>query len=88
MGSGIKFSSSRGKSPIYIFLPSDPEELVDQIKLLHVEKVGGNDNPQLNEQILAIADELLDNECITTNQHQNTQAPSVCKVRWFLIHES
>ena len=54
----------------FIFLPSDPDELVDQLKLLFFEKVGGNDNPMLNEQIIAIADKLLEYECITTNQHQ------------------
>ena len=55
----------------YVFLPSDPDELVDQLKLLYFEKVGGNDNPMLNEQIIAIADKLLQYQCITTNQHQN-----------------
>ena len=55
----------------FIFLPSDPDELVDQLKLLHFEKVGGNDNPMLSEQIIAIADKLLQYQCITTNQHQN-----------------
>ena len=61
LGSGIKF----------VFLPSDPDELVDQLKLLYFEKVGGNDNPMLSEQIIAIADKLLQNQCITSNQHQN-----------------
>ena len=55
----------------YVFLPSDPGELVDQLKLLYFEKVGGNDNPMLSEQIIAIADKLLQYQCITTNQHQN-----------------
>ena len=55
----------------YVFLPSDPDELVDQLKLLYFEKVGGNDNPMLNEQIIAIADKLLQYQCITKNQHQN-----------------
>ena len=58
----------------YIFLPSDPDELVDQIKLIMLEKVGGNDNPQLNEQIVAITDTLMKYQCITTNQHQNLQS--------------
>ena len=61
LGSGLNF----------IFLPSDPDELVDQLKLLYFEKVGGNDNPMLSEQIIAIADKLLQYHCITTNQHQN-----------------
>ena len=55
----------------FVFLPSDPDELVDQLKLLYFEKVGGNDNPMLSEQIVAIADKLLQYQCITTNQHQN-----------------
>ena len=56
---------------VYVSLPSDPDELVDQLKLLYFEKVGGNDNPMLSEQIIAIADKLLQYQCITTNQHQN-----------------
>ena len=34
-------------------------------------KVGGNDNPILSEQVIAMVDKLLENECITANQHQN-----------------
>ena len=52
----------------FIFLPSDPDELVDQLKLLYFEKVGGNDNPMLSEQIIAIADKLLQYQCITLQQ--------------------
>ena len=61
IGSGLNF----------VFLPSDPDELVDQLKLLYFEEVGGDDNPMLSEQIIAIADNLLQYQCITTNQHQN-----------------
>ena len=61
LGSGLNF----------VFLPSDPDEHVDQLKLLYFEKVGGNDNPMLSEQIIAIADKLLQYQCITINQHQN-----------------
>ena len=56
---------------VCVFLPSDPDELVDQLKLLYFEKVGGNDNPMLSEQIIANPDKLLQYQCITTNQHQN-----------------
>ena len=59
---------------LYIFLPSDPDDLLDQLKLLYFEKVGGNDNRQLIEQIMTIADKLLEYECITTNQQQNIQS--------------
>ena len=58
----------------YIFFPSDPDELVDQLKLIMLEKVGGKDNPQLNGQIVAITEKLLEYQCITTNQHQNLQS--------------
>ena len=64
LGSGLNF----------VFLPYDPDELVDQLKLLYFEKVGGNDNPQLNEQIIAVVDKLLEYGCISTNQHQNLQS--------------
>ena len=58
----------------FISLPSDPDELVDQLKLLYFEEVGGNDNPMLSEQIVAITDKLLEYECITTNQHQKMRS--------------
>ena len=61
LGSGLNF----------VFLPSDPGELVDQLKLIVLEKGGGNDNPMLSEEIVAITDKLLQYQCITTNQHQN-----------------
>ena len=67
-------SSTQSSTQQYIFLPSDPDELVDQLKLLYFEKVGGNDNPQLNEQIIAIVDKLLEYECISPSQHQNMQS--------------
>ena len=68
----------------YIFLPSDPDDLVDQLKLLYFEKVGGNDSFLNNEQITAIIDKLLDDDCISPFQHQNmrsnlisSQSPSI-----------
>ena len=65
------FQPQLGTGLNFIFLPSDPDELVDQLKLLYFEKVGGNDNPMLSEQIIAIADKILQCQSITTNQHQN-----------------
>ena len=64
-------ATSPSKSLICVFIPSDPDELVDQLKLIVLEKVGGNDNPMLSEQIVASTDKLLQYQCITTNQHQN-----------------
>ena len=77
LGSGLNqntLGTSSSKSLICVFLPSDPDELVDQPKLIALEKVCGNDNPMINKQIIAIADKLLEYECITTNQHQNIQS--------------
>ena len=74
LGSGLNGETSREsyrEATQIIFLPSDPDELVDQLKLLYFGKLGRNDNPQLNEQIIAIVDKLLEYEYITTNQHQN-----------------
>ena len=67
-------SSTRSSTQQYIFLPSDPDELVDQLKLLYFEKVGGNDSFLINEQIIAIIDKLLEYECISPSQHQNIQS--------------
>ena len=58
----------------FVFPPSDPDELVDQFKLHYFEKIGGNDNPTLSEQIVANTEKLLEYECITSNQHQNMRS--------------
>ena len=79
-GSGLNGESYREYSQQYIFLPSDPDELVDQLKLLYFEKVGGNDNPQLNEQIIAIVDKLLEYECISPSQHQNIRSSTLFSI--------
>ena len=47
------------QTPSRFFLLSDPDELVDQRKLIVFEKVGGKDNPMLNKQIVVIVDKLL-----------------------------
>ena len=70
LGSGLYGSSTQQ----YIFLPSDPDELVDQLKLLYFEKVGGNDSFLINEQTIAIIDKLLEYECISPSQHQNIRS--------------
>ena len=65
LGSGLRSYTNQ-----YICLPSDPDELVDHLKLLYFEKLGGNDNPMLSEQIVASVDKLLEYESITPSQHQ------------------
>ena len=72
-GSGLR-SYARSSTQQYIFLPSDPDELVDKLKLLYFEKVGGNDSFLINEEIIAIIDKLLEYECISPSQHQNIQS--------------
>ena len=82
-GSGLQGcaqGSTRSYTQQYIFLPSDPDELVDQLKLLYFEKVGGNDNPLLNEQIIAIIDKLLEYECISPSQHQNMRSSTLFSI--------
>ena len=70
-------SSTRSSTQQYIFLPSDPDELVDQLKLLYFEKVGGNDSFLINEQIIAIIDKILEYECISPSQHQNIRSSTI-----------
>ena len=71
MGSGLNGKTARSHTKQYIFLTSDPDELVGQLKLLYFEKVGENDSFLIIEQIIAIIDNLLEYECITPSQHQN-----------------
>ena len=68
---------SRSSTQQYIFLPSHPDELVDQLKLLFFEKVGGNDSFLINEQIIAIIDKLLEYECISPSHHQNIRSSTI-----------
>ena len=50
-----------------LFLPSDPNELVEKLKLFYFEILGGKSN--LNEESTAITDTLLNYEIINTSQH-------------------
>ena len=71
LGSGLnQYTRVTSPSKSLTCIPSDPGELVDQPKLIVLEKVAGTDNPMLGEQIVAITDKLLEYECIRTNQHQ------------------
>ena len=51
-----------------IFLPSDPNELCDRLKLLLQEKHAGNNSDIINDEIVII-DKLLEYKCITKKQH-------------------
>ena len=61
IGSGLKFTPSPSKSSICIFLPCDFAKLT--------KKVGGNDHPQLNDHIIAIAENFVQYQCITPSEH-------------------
>ena len=52
-----------------IFLPSDPNELCDRLKLLLQEKDAGNNSDIINDEIVVIIDKLLEYKCITKKQH-------------------
>ena len=53
-----------------IFLPSDPDELCNRLKLLLQEKHAGNNSDLINDEIVAIIDKLLEYKCISEKQHK------------------
>ena len=53
-----------------IILSSDPNELCDRLKLLLQEEHGGNNSNLIDEEIVAIVDNLLEYKCISKKQHK------------------
>ena len=53
-----------------IFLSSDANELCDRLKFLLQEKHAGNNSNIINEENVAIIDELLEYKCIFKKQHK------------------
>ena len=53
-----------------IFLPSDPDELCNRLKLLLQEKQAGNNSDIINGEVVAIIDVLLKYKCISKKQHK------------------
>ena len=51
-----------------IFLSSDPNELCDRLRLLLQEKHPGNNSDIINQEIVAIAEKLLEYKCISNKQ--------------------
>ena len=47
------------------FLSSDPDELCNRIRLLLQEKQAGNNSDIINQETVAIVDNLLEYECIS-----------------------
>ena len=53
-----------------IFLPYDPDELCDRLKLLLQEKQAANNSDTIIQEIVAVVDKLLENKCISKKQHK------------------
>ena len=53
-----------------LFLPSDPDELCNRLKLLFQEKHAGNNSDIIDDEIIAIIDKLLEYKCISKKQHK------------------
>ena len=53
-----------------IFLPFDPDELCDRLKLLLEERQAGYNSHETNEEIVVILDKLLECKCISKKQHK------------------
>ena len=53
-----------------IFLPSDPDELCNRLKLILKEKHAGTNSDLFNEELVAIVDKLLEYKCITKKEHK------------------
>ena len=53
-----------------IILSSDPNELCDRLRLLLQENHAGNNSDIINDEMVAIVDKLLENNCISKKQHK------------------
>ena len=53
-----------------MILSSDPDELCNRIKLILQEKQAGNNSDIINQEIVAIVDQILEYKCISKKQHQ------------------
>ena len=66
----LKSPASMASGISTLFLPSDPDELCNRLKLLLQEKHAGNISNINNEKIVAIVEKLLEYKCITKRQHK------------------
>ena len=53
-----------------IFLSSDPDEFCNRLRLLLQGKQAGNNSDIINEEIVAIVDNLLEYKCLSKKQHK------------------
>ena len=65
-----------------IFLPSDPDELCDRLKVLLQEKHAGKGLDLINKKIFAILDKLLEYKCKSKKQHKQIS------IKYNLLHET
>ena len=54
-----------------IFLPSDPNDLCNRLKMLLQEKQAGNNSNTIKGEVIVIVDKLLEYECISKNSINN-----------------
>ena len=52
------------------FSPSDLTELCDRLKLLLQERQSGDNSDIINQEIVAMCDQLLEYKCISKKQHK------------------
>ena len=67
--SGVSTAQKKKPFSITTFFSSNPNELCNRIKLPLQHKPSGFISNLINEEIVAIADKLLDYKCISTKQH-------------------
>ena len=65
----LEFSAVMASRIATSFLSSDPKEICDGIKLMLQEKQAGKISDKIIDEIIAIADNLLEYKCISTKQH-------------------
>ena len=52
------------------FLPFDPDEYCNRLKLLQPKKQAGNNSDLINQEVTATVDKLLEYKCISKKQHK------------------
>ena len=63
----LVFASGVSKT---MFLSSDPDKLCKRLKMLLQEKQAGNNSDIINQEIVAVVDNLLEYKCISKKQHK------------------
>ena len=53
-----------------MFLPENPSELCDRLNILLQKEEAGKNFNIINEEIVALADKLLEYKCMSTEQHK------------------